>query len=385
VGSTALTIFIPGAFKDNPIHPQVVITGMTVYNRNGIVHLDDQELHLKNEILLDYADHTITISFSGLEFTAPEKNQFAYRLEPFNNNWIYCGTQRSATYSNLRPGNYIFRLKAANGDAIWGAESALLKLRIEPLFWQTWWFKSLAGLAVLLMAGGLMTRQINRARKKRERQRRFARQLIQSQETERGRIAGELHDGIGQNLLLIKNTIDLGLKYCDSNQKAADHFRSASKIVSDTIREVREVSHNLSPQHLEQLGLSTAIESVIESLGASTAIQIKTSLCNIDGFLPKSDEIILFRIIQESLNNIIKHSKATQVCISTNIENQQLRLIIEDNGRGISKTQLENPTGIGLAGMFERTHMLGGELMINPDPKKGTTIELTLPLREKPR
>ncbi len=144
------------------------------------------------------------------------------------------------------------------------------------------------------------------------------------------------------------------------------------------------MSHNLSPQHLEQLGLSTAIESVIENLGASTAIQIKTSLCNIDGLLPKSDEIILYRIIQESLNNIIKHSKATQVWISTNIENQQLRLIIEDNGRGISKDQLANPTGIGLAGMFERTRMLGGELIINPGLKKGTKIELILPLKEKP-
>ncbi len=382
-GINGFNHFYPRSIQDNPISPQVVIAEMTVYSRNGMARLDDRELQLKKEIVLDYADHTITIGFSGLEFTAPEKNRFAYRLEPFNKNWIYCGTQRSATYSNLSPGHYVFWLKAANGDDVWGPEKALLKLEIEPLFWQTLWFQSLAGLSVLLIAGGLMTRRMNLDRKKRENQRRFARQLIQSQEKERGRIAGELHDGIGQDLLLIKNTIDLGLKYCDNDRKAADHFRTASKIVSAAIREVREVSHNLSPQHLEQLGLSTAIESVIESLGASTAIQIKASLCNIDGLLPKSDEIILYRIIQESLNNIMKHSTATEVRIVTNIEKQQLRLIIEDNGSGIAREQLANPTGIGLAGMFERTRMLGGELTIRPGLKKGTRIELILPLKEK--
>ena len=96
------------------------------------------------EIALTHRDDFISFTFAALDFRAPEKNRYAYQLEGFDDRWVEAGSRREATYTNLDPGNYVFRVKAANNDGVWNPEGISVRIAIRPPFWGTWWFRMLA-------------------------------------------------------------------------------------------------------------------------------------------------------------------------------------------------------------------------------------------------
>ncbi len=203
----------------------------------------------------------------------------------------------------------------------------------------------------------------------------FTRRLIESQETERNRIALELHDSVGQKLLLIKNKILGGMKRSSDNV-AKIYLNDLSELTGETIEEIRALSGNLRPQHLDQLGLTCAIETLLETIDENTEIRFVSEIDDIDSLLPKENGINFYRIIQESLNNIIKHSRATEVKVTVRKKYHGILLMVEDNGTGL-KSIISNG-GIGVRGMKERGKMLGGELRIESSAQGGTVVSLLL-------
>ena len=152
----------------------------------------------------------------------------------------------------------------------------------------------------------------------------FSRQLIESQERERQRIAAELHDSLGQNLLVVKNRALLGA-LSQQDEEARKQFDEIGATVAQTLEEVRTISYNLRPHHLDQLGLTTTIRAMIEKIAESSGIAMSSELDDIDGVFPPADEITIYRIIQESLNNVVKHSSAarpTSPCAATSIRSR---------------------------------------------------------------
>ena len=112
----------------------------------------DKALSETEEIVLRHHENMFTFEFAALSYFHPEKNQYAYRLEGFNSDWMYVdGTSRKATYTNLDPGDYFFRVKASNNDGVWNDKGTSIKIKIKPPFWKTWWFK-LGGLIILALA-----------------------------------------------------------------------------------------------------------------------------------------------------------------------------------------------------------------------------------------
>ncbi|MCL4551361.1 MAG: sensor histidine kinase [Bacteroidetes bacterium] len=215
-------------------------------------------------------------------------------------------------------------------------------------------------------------------RKEKATQEQFAHYLISSQENERKWIAMELHDSIGQDLLIIKNNLLAGIQEESNPQKLSQYIQSASNITSQALQDVRAIAQNLRPQFLDELGLTTSLESITEKIAASSEIEFEVSIEQIDSLIPAGQEINVFRIVQESLNNIIKHSGASKASITVKKNDDRIELLIEDNGKGIKENY--NRTGSGLTGMKERAFMLGGKLEITPRPGGGTKVYLEIPV-----
>ena len=147
-GLNGMNSFFPGEIKDNPHKPAVVITGFRKFNQpvpwsGAISEMDN--------IQLSHKDNFITFDFVALNYRASGYNQYAYKLEGFDNDWIYCGTQRSASYTNLQGGMYVFRVKGSNNDGIWNEEGASIAVVVTPSFWQTWWFRIVVISGVLFL------------------------------------------------------------------------------------------------------------------------------------------------------------------------------------------------------------------------------------------
>jgi PAS domain S-box-containing protein len=219
----------------------------------------------------------------------------------------------------------------------------------------------------------------------------FAQRLISAQEQERKRLANELHDSLGQNLSLIKNRAYLALQQPGVPPAAATHVEAITEVVTDAINEVRNLAHNLRPLHIDQFGLTGVLADLAEQVGESAHIEIERRLENVDDLFHGEDATHIYRIVQESLNNLIKHSKATRGKVSVERDLHCVRVRIEDNGRGFDKNAIaalrRNRTGIGLTSISERVRMLGGLVNVDSAVNKGTRllIELPVPTSESPK
>ncbi len=156
--------FSPSSLTPNTITPTVVITSFKKFNREFDFGKPIDKI---NDIRLSYNDTFISLSFAALDYTAPEKNVYAYMMEGFDQDWVYIGSDRDATYTNLKPGSYTFRVKAANSDGYWNDEGTSLHIVISPPFWQRWWFRLtsfFAIVAVILSVHYTRVMMINRQR-----------------------------------------------------------------------------------------------------------------------------------------------------------------------------------------------------------------------------
>ncbi|MPY89695.1 MAG: hypothetical protein GEU99_17455 [Luteitalea sp.] len=327
---------------------------------------------------------TLEIEYTALSWKRPQHVRFKYQLAGLEDTWVDAGTRRTASYSRLSPGRYTFTVIADNGDGVWNLEGQILAVTVVPAFYQTTWFVALVSLAVagaIAFAWRSRVRQLQHAQAA---QQAFSAQLIASQEGERKRIAAELHDSLGQSLLVIKNQAALEAEQHRGGQ-ASRRFTEIGDLVSLTIDEVRTISWNLRPSHLDQLGLRTALIVMIEKLAAVSGIAIEHEIDACDDVLPPDDQIIVYRIIQECLNNVVKHARAATATVTIRRDGQALEIGVRDNGHGfVSRPSSSTPLGhggFGLTGIAERVRMLGGTHTMTSSPGEGTTVHIRIALR----
>ncbi|MCI0694950.1 response regulator [candidate division KSB1 bacterium] len=165
-GIDGVNYFYPADIIDNPHRPPIVITGFKILNR-AISHKDSNSVLQKpisetEALTVSHRDDILTFEFAALDFSAPEKNRYAYMLENFNDDWIHTGAIRTATYTNLPPGEYIFRVKGSNNDGVWNEEGAALRLAILPPWWRTWWAYTLYGLTIIGLLYAVRRYELNR-------------------------------------------------------------------------------------------------------------------------------------------------------------------------------------------------------------------------------
>lgn len=206
--------------------------------------------------------------------------------------------------------------------------------------------------------------------------------IIETEEKERTRIARELHDSVGQHLSAIKlnlsnleSTLDL------KTEQEKTMLSNAISIIDDSVKEVRGVSHNMLPNVLLEGGLEKAVREFLSRMDSSGMLKIEFEVHQLEGRLESTVEIILFRVLQELMNNILKHSHATQVHVQLIQHDEELTLMVEDNGMGFNTNESQNK-GIGLSNIESRITFLNGTIDIDSTPQKGTTVSIEIPMKK---
>ncbi|MEN3334184.1 MAG: hypothetical protein V7641_3549 [Blastocatellia bacterium] len=346
---------------------------------------DGQAASLDEQMEIKPGTRNVEFRYAGLSLLAPESVKYKYRLEGFDKDWLDAGARRVAYYTNLPPGEYEFRVIAANNDGMWNQEGATIRLKVLAPFYVRWWFLLAAGGAIAAAALFIFRARLSQLQKRQAAQEAFSRKLIDSQEQERKRIAGELHDSLGQNLLIIKNLAVLASLASPEVDSAKKQFDDISTFTTQALEEVRHIAHNLRPYHLDNLGLTKSLEAMIEKIESSSGISFTFEMAHLDGALPKDWEINVYRIVQEALNNIVKHSAARSGRVEVVRDERGIVIHIRDNGKGFDlKAQGLNVAkrGFGLTGIAERVRMLGGVYAVDAAPGKGTIITVKLGLKQ---
>jgi signal transduction histidine kinase/ligand-binding sensor domain-containing protein len=325
----------------------------------------------------------VEIHYTAPTYAAPGKAHFQVRLEPVDPTWRDVGNRRVAYYDDLRAGEYRFRVRACSGDGVWSSADADLRFSVLPLFWETNWFRVLVVVGICGAASAWIFHFRGRLERQRATQAAFTRQLIERQEAERNRVVSELHDGLGHALLLIKNRLALLAGRDEHGTNAHGQFDAVSTDVTRAIAEVRSICQALRPGVLSQVGLTHAITWLIEELRSTTTIEFATELDNIDGLLAPEAEISLYRIVQEGLNNVVKHAGASQVTFTVTRRPAVISVLIQDDGCGFDARhkRSEPERSFGLTGMVERASLLNGRVEWESAPGAGTRVTVTVPVR----
>lgn len=357
--------------KINSAKPPVYIE-----NLKGI----ENDIPITNTIELSHNESFLDIRYTAINFDQPEKTRFKFKLEGLNDNWIEVGNRRQALYSKIPPGDYTFKVIASNSDGIWNERGASIGIVVKPPFWQTNWFYGIVGLLFLTSGPAVYYYRVDQLKKENEKQERFSEQLINFQEVERRRIASELHDGLGQQILVIKNRAELALKQPYNSEMLTEQLHEIISSSASSIDDVRNISYALRPIHLEKFGLTDAISDLCDQLNKISSIEWSYHVDNIDNKIPKEKEISFYRVVQEAIQNILQHSSAAEASVMIRLNEQIIDVLIWDNGKGFNTKSDTYTEGIGFLGMKERIKTLNGTMAIESDVRKGTTIRVKIPV-----
>lgn len=316
--------------------------------------------------------------FTALSLVAPERNRFRYRLEGLETDWLEAGPQRLVAYPRLPPGRYEFRVAACNNDGVWNRTGASVRFQVLPQFWQTWWFRVLA-LTAVLGGGGWVVRSVAVHRLRRK-----VRLLQQEHavERERTRIAQDIHDELGATLTRIALLTEVGLKHQD---KPAEVTAALGKIFStarEAVRAMDAIVWAVNPRNDSLDHFANYVSQYAEEFFRPTSIRCRLDIPADLPEHPLSTEgrHQLFLAVKEALNNVVRHSGATEVWLRLGMQNGELSIMVADNGHGISAAPDVAGRHNGLSNIRKRIEGLGGRLEIQSRSESGTELNIFLPL-----
>ncbi len=364
----------PDEVRPNHLPPPVALENLLV---------DGKKVPTVGAVKIPPGGHQFDFIFTALSFTAPDKVRFRYRLAGFDNTWVEAGTKRAAHYGPLPPGQYQFQVIACNNDGVWNEQGATLALKQLPFFWQTWWFATLAGVAVIIaVAVGVRQAATRSLRRKLER-------LKQQRaiERERERIAQDIHDDLGAGLTQIMLQSSLARR--ESPEQMQTDLTQVSETARTLVRAMDEIVWAINPENDSLDGLVTYAGKFFQEF--STAANLR---CRLD--LPPQPPAValsaetrhsLFLAVKETLNNVVKHSRATEVSFQLKLPPGAFVFVIKDNGvgftpgrsNGSAPDQERLSSGHGLRNLARRLEEIGGSFVITSAPGQGTQVELTVP------
>jgi PAS domain S-box-containing protein len=210
------------------------------------------------------------------------------------------------------------------------------------------------------------------------------RRLIEAHEEERTWIGRELHDDINQRLALVAVEIDRWNQQVPGNTQLRDQVQHTKQHITEIAKDVQGLSHRLHSSKLEYLGLAAAANSFCRELSEQQNVKIEFSHADVPRSLSREISLCLFRVLQEALQNAVKHSGANDFSVDLHGTSQAIQLTVSDIGAGFDQQAAVHARGLGLISMRERLQLVNGELSIKSEPTRGTTIRARVPLMEGP-
>lgn len=355
-GINGLNTFYPDSIMNDTYAPNVVITSITVLNK---------ELPGEPEsVTLSPDEKSITIEFAALDFGNPDENHYAYALEGIDKQWHYTGGNlRRANYSYLPAGSYTFLVKGTNADGIWSPHNASLGIIVRRSFWETWEFYAIVTFLALLLISFLVYYRIAN--------------LI-AVEKLKAKLAADLHDNVGSGLTEIAFLAEAANHLVASSpDTAAGKMKDAADRARDLVDTMSDIVWMINPKRdsLQDflLRLRDAFSESLLSRGISMTV---TNLEALEAVrLPMDHRQQLYLIFKEALNNSIKHSGCNQIKLDAAERSGVIEITLRDNGSGFNNKQ--SYQGNGLGNMEQRAKLIGGRLSIRSSATYGTIVTYT--------
>ena len=369
-GINGVNLFHPDSVKDSSFLPPIVLTDFKKFDLPVKLDID---IANATKLKLDYEENVFSFEFAALDYTHPQKNQYAYMLEGFDKDWVYCGDRRFARYTNLNPGDYTFRVKGTNHDGVWNEAGAALTLTIVPPFWMTWWFKILTGASALAAAAGvakyISVRKFQRRLEAIERQQALSR--------ERERISKDMHDELGANLTKIAILGELAQQNFANPQKLRTDLQKISATARATIDSMSEIIWAINPKNNSLDNLAAYLRKCAADCFELAAINYRLHFPEAVPGHPISAEFRrhVFLVVKEAIHNVVKHARATEAEVQLISCDHTLEISIRDNGQGFVPETV-NGCGNGLRNMSKRMADIGGEFEIQSQPNGGTQVRI---------
>jgi len=370
----------PSDLVPNPVPPPVTIESVLVDREE----MSSRAPHAGSPaaVTLPAGKELLEIYYTSLNLAASESaRRFRFRLEGHDNDWINAGNGRIARYSKLPPGQYTFRVTAANEDGVWNPTGATLAVTVLPPFWRTWWFLAVsAGTLLALIAGSVYYISTQRL----QRQLAALRQK-EALERERARIARDLHDQLGANLTQVSLLGELVEADKNEPDEVEDHARQICQTARETTHALDEIVWSANPSNDTLEGLVNYVCKYAQEYLALAGLRYRLDVPS--PLPPRSLQPELrhnvFLAAKEAVNNIVKHAQATEARISLKLAPEGFTLEIADNGRGPAGTETQAAKSRnGLRNMRKRMRDIGGSFRIAPAKGGGCVVHLLVPFKK---
>ena len=377
-GPGGYTVFDPEAVALRETPPAPRFTSLTVggLSRAGIASGDT--------IRLPADARRFAVAFATLDFTAPERNRYRFRLLPLEAEWTAADARAAeARYAALPPGTYVLEVEGTGYAGGFDAAPARLVVEVPPRWWERGAVRALGFLLALGAVGGVGWAALRRSERKREEVVEVARQLASAREAERLRLARDLHDGAMQHLY--RTGHDLDRLAADPDEKAG--VRAG---LDEAAGDLRAVLRDIRPPHLGTLGVRAALEATTRPFGRTYPdLDLDLDLRVTGRDWPAPVQTAAYRIAQEALSNAGRHAGASGVRVTLREDGGHAVVEVADDGRGFDATTPDvdhvRAAHFGLAGLRERAAALGGEVEIDSAPGEGTRVLARLPLAQNGR
>ena len=390
---TGLAVVHPENIRDNTVPPPVILERVVVDGQvMALYHSHSPLREPAGADVLDLSNsggvlkvppgyRRLEFHFTALSFSAPPNVHFSYRLEGYDDDWNDVGVERSVGYGHVPAQKYRFRVRACNNAGVWNKTGATLAFTVLPFFWQTWWFR-LVALGVFTLCVIAIVRYVS-FRRLRLQMRHLEQQAALHKE--RARIAKDIHDDVGANLTQIALLGELAQQDKPEPGKPSSRIERISATARQAVRSLDEIVWAVNPRN-------DTLAHLIDYAGqyALDYLRLAEIRCRFDfPETPPAREVStevrhnLFLVVKEALNNLVKHSGATEVWFRIQADELRLQMAIEDNGCGFEGAP-SDPEANGLENMRQRIAEIGGEYRIESRTGGGTRVSVELVWPQNP-
>jgi signal transduction histidine kinase/ligand-binding sensor domain-containing protein/CheY-like chemotaxis protein len=412
-GIKGLNYFHPDSIEAGPSDLQVAFTNLKIHNVDinskspkSPLKFDIAEMEL---LYLPYDMNSLEFSFAGLEFSCPESIQYAYMLTNFNEDWVYAGNSNTATFTNISPGTYFLKVKAANKNGAWSESGAEIKIIIASPWWATWWAYSLYGLILLMVLFLLRKYEINRIRVRNQlKMEKLETETLRQLDSIKNKFFNNISHEFRTPLTLIMGQLEHLKQSQNLDEETSVKITMAESnagkllVLINQLMDIAKIQADKLDVNNQAADIVSFIEAIcqkFEILAASRGIKLifETSMAHIIVWF---DEDKVEKILSNLISNALKFTpEGGTVCVAISVQsNVVLQISVKDSGIGISKehlpyifdrfyqvdhshTRAYEGTGIGLSLVKELVELLSGNIAVKSNIGKGTEFLIALPFK----